>query len=1268
MKECQEMKGWIVLRSIVIACCLVSLATAQETKQAVEPKLIAVFNDDFSTDTRGDYEINGDVAWEPGTLTLSEGSSIKRAINGGPWAKIELDFGKDGWGSGSESQELRIWFLLDGATNCFVQFRKSLNGKDGPTGSVALVDTGERNGQLIAEVVREMSLPKGALRSLSIEYRYGLVTVTTNQSLLMSANLENGLASVIGSSVQIVDGSTQVQRWTTASVPPAPALTADQQRQATEATTADRELMKLYQKGRFAEAAEVGERVLKLRKQAYGEEHCNYAASLGNVASMYHVNGDYSRAETLHMRACRITRKVLGGKHPEYATSLNNLAVLYLETGKYSQAEPLHQQARAIRKEVLGEYHPDYARSLNNLGRLYVAIGEYARARPLYLQASDIWKKRLGEKHPDYATSLDNLGGLHYSLGQYALAERFYIHAHDIRKKVFGEEHPHYAVSVNNLGVLYKAMGERAKAEQMYLRAVDIRKKVGEEHPDYALSLNNLARLYDWMGEYARAEPLYIRARDIRKKVLSEEHPDYARTISHLASMYNLMGEYAKAEQLYLKTRDIQKKVLGEEHPDYATNLSRLAALYESMGEYVRAEPLYLQARAIQKKILGDQNPEYATLLNNLAGLSRAQGDYSTAEPLLLESRRLLSAAAARAVPSLSEAQAHSWMRENRPRADIELAVLRRQQKWDSPKAYAAVWRTKGMVLRLRVGQSISSTSPPAAREAFAKLRDARLKLGKLVSATPPPSLAKGYRQALAEASARKETLEKSLATLNAATARELSVRDAKVDDLLEQVPDGVAIVDFVKLPDWEHEAKELSFRRGNGTTETRTVKKEKARPVYDAFVLRADRSKTGNPAKWIPLGSAEPIESAIASWRTKFALADDGEAGSKATLADPEQMLRKLIWDKLEPHLDGIHTVVLIPDGALHRLPWAALPGRNEGEYLIHDYALSTASSGQQLYGALTDTEIEQSPQLLVVGGIEYDKRPTQPSVNGGPTLIASAGRPIMRSKDDFGWGYLEGTEKEATNIARLWGDRGTVSELRGVQADEHSLARLLPQSRFAHLATHGFFDTRGEIYGTNLREQSLFETSTINAQRQSSVAYRNPLLMTGIVMAGANVPPEKDDYGLPVGDDGILTAEEISGLDLRNTELVTLSACETGLGDVAAGEGVYGLTRVLHKSGVRSVVASQWKVSDVATQELMRRFYENLWVKKQSKIEALRSAQLWMLEHPKELQAMGIDDVTKRAKPRDLKQQTERPQTSVSNRTAPFFWAAFQLSGDWR
>ena len=170
------------------------------------------------------------------------------------------------------------------------------------------------------------------------------------------------------------------------------------------------------------------------------------------------------------------------------------------------------------------------------------------------------------------------------------------------------------------------------------------------------------------------------------------------------------------------------------------------------------------------------------------------------------------------------------------------------------------------------------------------------------------------------------------------------------------------------------------------------------------------------------------------------------------------------------------------------------------------------------------------------------------------------------------------------------------------------------------------------------------------------STVVGRNPLTLSGIVLAGANQPRIRDDYGRYLRGDGILTAEELAGLDMSATELVVLSACETGLGEVAGGEGVMGLQRAFALAGARSVVSTFWSVEDAASLALMTEFYRELWQNKRSKADALRQAQLTMLSR--------YDVQTKQ-----LRDERENEETlGTDEPLPPFYWAAFTLSGDWR
>ena len=197
--------------------------------------------------------------------------------------------------------------------------------------------------------------------------------------------------------------------------------------------------------------------------------------------------------------------------------------------------------------------------------------------------------------------------------------------------------------------------------------------------------------------------------------------------------------------------------------------------------------------------------------------------------------------------------------------------------------------------------------------------------------------------------------------------------------------------------------------------------------------------------------------------------------------------------------------------------------------------------------------------------------------------------------------------------------------------------------------------------MFGHDVGGEQLFGGgSELVTAKRASVTVRNPLILSGIVLAGANLPPETDELGLPTGEDGIMTAEEVVNLDLRNTELVVLSACETGLGKVAGGEGVYGLTRAFGLAGARTTIASLWKVDDAATQALMVEFYKNLWQKKLGKLESLRQAQLALRNGKLDTQMESLS--------RALGQPSKLKPGKPAEHGDPRLWAAFVLSGDWR
>jgi CHAT domain-containing protein len=430
-----------------------------------------------------------------------------------------------------------------------------------------------------------------------------------------------------------------------------------------------------------------------------------------------------------------------------------------------------------------------------------------------------------------------------------------------------------------------------------------------------------------------------------------------------------------------------------------------------------------------------------------------------------------------------------------------------------------------------------------------------------------------------------------------------------------------------------------------------------------------------------VELGPAEPVEKALTTWRQDIAEERDspaptappgrgsiserkGKAARLDSIAAGE--LRRLLWDPLAGHVPTApgSTVYLCPDGELSALPWAALPGRAKGSVLLQDHALALVPHGTFLLQRLREGDRPRpaSPGvLLALGGVRYD---LSPAAIGDPSTPPLPVRPADQSARQGDWPALTGTAREAAHIATLaktLRQPPQVLQRRGTQAGAGQLLVDLPQTRWAHLATHGFFAAPQSGARKDLYDEKDFLRGMMG--ERVGIAARHPLTQTGLVLAGANLKGK--DAG---PDGGIVTAEALAGLDLHGLELAVLSACETGLGEAASGEGVFGLQRAFHLAGTRNVVASLWNVSDKATAALMARFYHGLWVEGKTPLEALRQAQLTIYRHPER-----IADLADLGRP--LFQQTVAlpadlgavagGQAFPAKRAPTRLWAAFVLSG---
>ena len=1010
----------------------------------------------------------------------------------------------------------------------------------------------------------------------------------------------------------------------------------------------------LYQAmGDYARAEPMLREALAIRKKVSGADHLFYAHSLNNLACLYRDMSDYARAEPMYREALAIYKKAMGADHPEYATALDNLASLYRDKGDYDRAEPMYREALAIRKKASGEDHPHYALSLGNLANMYLAKGDYARAEPMYREALAIRKKAMGADHPGYALSLGSLASLYGAMSDYTRAVPMLREALAIYKRAMGADHPHYAGFLNSLAALYFAMGDHARAEPMLIEALTIYKRaMGADHPRYALSLNNLAALYLAKGEHARAEPMLREAVAIYEKAMGPDHPSYANSLCDLAWLYRDKGDYARAEPMLREAVATYKKAMGADHPDYAMGLNKLAALYLNMGDHARAEPMYCEAVAIFKKALGADHPYYANSLNNLAWLYLVKSDYVRAVPMFGEALKITSNLTRGTSAILGERQRLRLYQDQRHAMDYYLSVSRSTGAKPTD-LYRQVLYWKGTA-EARQGEDRLAHHQPELAPSLAQLGQVRRQLANMAFRQPHAGMGETWRQQLDSLREVKEDLEADLARWNADYRGMMQAEQLGPDEVAAALPAEVVLVDFLE---YDHFSPPQGGK-GRPQSERRMM----------AFVVRR-----GRPVALVPLGAAQAIDESVQTWRRAL----DARQGGALQTAAAE--LGRRVWEPLRPHLGDARTVLIAPDGDLAFLPFAALPGSRPGSYLIEDLAIGYVASGRSAIEALTAPQGPAGHGLLAIGDVDFQADPGQP----GPAARPPLGFSVASKRDGFG--PLPGTGPEASRARELFhaAFAGQPADLMTrAEPTEAAIKRRLDGGRWrvVHLGTHGFFESPARIAALRaaVRREDPPALARMDARPGEDINdfALTPLLRSGVVLAGGGRDPgagvSDSSADAPPREDGILTAEEVQALDLRGTELVVLSACETGLGTLEHGQGVMGLQRAFHSAGARAVVASLWRVDDTATTVLMEQFYTNLWDKKLPKLEALRQAQIAVLKDP------GL--VTKRraelAKERGIGEKPDKladggripPPDARATRSDPALWAAFVLSGDGR
>lgn len=1022
-------------------------------------------------------------------------------------------------------------------------------------------------------------------------------------------------------------------------------LTPEQRRELSRAAQVDSQLEALDLKQDAQQALEPARQALSIRQRLLGPEHSDTAASFTSLGVVFDNLGDYAAARTNHEQALAIRRKVLGEDHPDTASSYNNLGVVLEEQADYRAARANLEQALKIRVKVLGNEHAQTADSYCNLGNVFDGLGDYKAARINYERALDIRRKVLGEEHLDTAAAWTNLGNVFQEQSDYAAARACYERALTIQHKVLKGDNPETAASYNNLGNVLLSLGDHQRARTNYERALEIlRKMPGELHPDTATAYDNVGNALTRLGDDAAARTNYERALAIRRQVLGEEHPDTASSYNNLGLALLNLGDHAQARTTLERALALRRKVLGNDHPGTAGSYDNLAYALSQLGDYAAARANLEQALAIRRRLLGDEHPDTAAVYNNLGVVSRNLGDYAAARAHHERAVGIMQAFLARMFGALSERQQLALQTASARNLDNYLSIAGPARIEDGD-SYAYVLRGKGAVTAEQFFTHLKRRQPELVplfnerEEVSSRLAALNGALSKLSSATRDPNRherpLKEIESQINELNERNEFLQRELAAKSRPFRQAQQAASLAPLDLQKVLPPKTALVDIVEYAHFSPSPA----HKGRSTVEQRLL----------AFVVRPER-----PIKKIELGSADAIAERVSGWR-RSAVEGRGPKGDAARFRDE---LRKLVWDRLEPQLDQVETILVSPDGALCQFPLAALPGSKPGHYLIEERNIAVIPVPRLLPQIVSGSGQASSdgPALapLLVGDVDYDGDPPLIAAQEeAPKQSKTRGAVTRRADGWLGFQRLPGTKEEVEAIGGLFRRQFAGREptlLSGAAATEQAVREKAPGHRWVHLATHGYF--------LPAPEEDLHQPTEDLSRTTNAPPSVDPRLLSGIALAGAN--RRLDDHPAPARasptSDGQLTALEVEGLDLAGVDLIVLSACQTALGRAERGEGMLGLQRAFQLAGVRTSVTSLWSVDDRATRALMIEFYRNLWEKKLGKLESLRQAQLAMLKRydPQQKRLRGLD--------------TDLENDNLPDRGAPFYWAAFVLSGDWR
>lgn len=981
---------------------------------------------------------------------------------------------------------------------------------------------------------------------------------------------------------------------------------------------------------KYEEALFHSQRALAIQEKAKGAESAEVATALTSLGNVYMRMGKYEEAKQVYLRGHPLWLKHYASDASQVANSLQNISWIEYLLGNYSEARRIGEEALAIRETTLKDDRDALANLLSNVGLVDWALGDFDRAEERLLRSLAIHRELNGPDHPQVLQDENNTSVLYKTRGDYAKALELAHHVRSKAKEVLGVDHPEYAANLELLGAVYLDTGDYARAEEVLTESLEARRRsLGPEHPLVSYSLDLFAETRRAMGKLEGVRAMLEEAIAIREQAGGVENPELCPLLSDLASVLSAEGDRRGARRALERSLAIEER-LPQASPELGLTLVQLSRLDRAEGKTREAEQRLLRALAVREQVFGQWNPIVGSTCEELAGLYFARGDGAQALTNALRAERIGREHLRVSADAFSEEQLLKYAAVRPSGHDVLLSLLADQTRGLPDDAARRVW-DELVLSRALVFDAVASRRHPAEDATHPELADLARSLSRattryanlLVHGDTEDPVA--YRKLLADAQLEREQAEHELSDASAAFRERLTQSRAGLDAVQAGLPPNVALAGF-----WRYE----HVRPGVGGPEAQ----------YVAMVLAPGR----RDPEVLPIGTAGEVEARVQAWRTAVApSAPPGAARGYAT----GDALRKLVWDNVSRSAGPGRDVFLVPDGVLHLVSWLGLPTSPDRYLCDDDRLVFTLSTERDL---LEPAPVAVAENLLALGGVDFDADPAsntgdRPTGINGITHSATyrGAEPDCPEFRSIRFEALPATQREVDEVAGIWArarTAGQIERMDGGAASETRFKQSAAKRSVLHLATHGFF-LGEECSLTDRTYRGIGRVGALPDAAASADALADPtrsslrpldLRLAGLALAGAN----RRERTLLDQDDGILTAEEIAALDLSSTRWAVLSACDTGLGEVTAGEGILGLRRAFQAAGARTVVMSLWPVEDEAARGWMAALYRAHLEGGLGTAEAVRAATRERLQ---ELRRRNLP-------------------------TTPSSWAGFVAAGDWR